>query len=382
MRIIFVTLGFPPLSMSGLDISGERLVRGLLEAGHQVTVITSRRAPLSEVWQHPNLRVLRLPLGPTNWIGFALQAAGQLRQLPEQDVTHFWDVHFAWAFRGRYVASVQHSFRQRLSTWQRGDTHLFGLAYRYIYYTGSRWLAEVPSLQRAAGLLAGSAAARAEFIQHYGLAPDRVRLARHGLDTTVFRPDPAGAAVLRARFGLAPQAPVVLFAGFVTPRKGLNYLAQALPHIKPSPYLVLAGRWSPGFRAAFLRQVGPLADRVVEAGFVPDAEMPALLSLADVYVSPSLLEGFGLPLAEALACGTPVVAADAGATGEVVGPGGLLVPARDAQALADAVSNLLGDSTHRRELAEAGRAHIRAHFSLTAMVDATLDAYRHFLPDA
>src|SRR5204863_670546 len=113
--------------------------------------------------------------------------------------------------------------------------------------------------------------------------------------------------------------------------------------------------------------VGSAADRVIEAGYVPDEHLPDYYSLADVYVSPSLMEGFGLTLAEALACETPVVAAEAGSVAEVVGPGGILVPPRDPAALADAISGLLQDCELRRELGRRGREHIVREFSIEKM---------------
>jgi glycosyltransferase involved in cell wall biosynthesis len=91
------------------------------------------------------------------------------------------------------------------------------------------------------------------------------------------------------------------------------------------------------------------------------------------------MEGFGLPLAEALACETPVVAVAAGAVAEVIGPGGLLVPPRDPAALAEAVSELLRDAALRRELGQRGREYIERDFSVRAMREATLDAYDRFL---
>jgi glycosyltransferase involved in cell wall biosynthesis len=106
--------------------------------------------------------------------------------------------------------------------------------------------------------------------------------------------------------------------------------------------------------------------------------MPFYFKMADLYVTPSLLEGFGLPLAEALACGTPVVAAYGGATSEVIGPGGLLVPPRDSPALADAISELLQDRARRKSLGWQGREHILNQFSLKQMLDSTLDAYAKF----
>lgn len=94
------------------------------------------------------------------------------------------------------------------------------------------------------------------------------------------------------------------------------------------------------------------------------------------------MEGFGLPLAEALACETPVVATDVGATSEVVGPGGLLVPQRQPQALAQAVSSLLQNPEKRQDMAHRGREHIIQNFSLQAMVRDTLTAYEHALSDS
>ena len=100
--------------------------------------------------------------------------------------------------------------------------------------------------------------------------------------------------------------------------------------------------------------------------------------MSDVYVSPSLLEGFGLPVAEALACETPVVAVDAGAVAEVMGPGGILVPGRNGPALAEAISNLLQDADRRREFGRLGRRHIEENFSLDTMLRDTMAGYARF----
>lgn len=381
MRIAFITLGYTPLCKSGLDVSGERLVRALLGAGHHVTVIAGAHGPLTETHVHPALEIQRIPLGRSDWIGFSHRAARILRRLNSHrpfDVVHFWDVHFAYAYRGRFVASLQHSFRQRLRAWDWRHARGLSLIYQPAYYALAQVFAERPSVRRATGLLAGSTTTREEFIRAYGVPPDCIALARHGIDTTFFQPTPA-ANTLRVRLGIAEEEPVILFVGFVTLRKGLNYLAQALPLIDPAPRLLIVGRWSEDDRARFLHLLGTAAGRVIAPGYVPDAQMPAYYSLADVYVSPSLLEGFGLPLAESLACETPVVAARAGAVAEVVGPGGILVPPRDPIALARVISNLLTNPSLRRELGEQGREHIVAHFSIQTMLRATLEAYERFV---
>ncbi len=234
MRIAFVTLGYTPLRDSGLAIGGERVVRALLDAGHQVTLIAAARDRLPETHVDPALEIHRLPLGRSNWIGYAARAARKLRALKNSrpfDVVHFFDLHFAYAYRGPFVATLHHSFHQRLSV-------LSGALHkelpRFMYYSLARLLAEQPALRRASGLLAVSTATRDEFIHAYGVAPDRVALTRHGTDTNFFRPTPR-ASLLRARLGFAEDEPVLLFVGFVTPRKGLDYLAQALPLMRPTP---------------------------------------------------------------------------------------------------------------------------------------------------
>ncbi len=160
----------------------------------------------------------------------------------------------------------------------------------------------------------------------------------------------------------------------------MTYLARALPLIRPAPQLVLLGRWrNQALREQVKGILGSGWVDVFEPGFVPDKMLPAYYSMADVYVSASLMEGFGLPLAEALACETPVVAVDAGSVAEVVGPGGRLVPPKNPQALADAISELLGDPALRKTLAQAGAAHIRQEFGVEKMVTDTLGAYKQFL---
>ena len=381
MRIAFVTLGYPPFCTSGLDISGARLVRALLEAGHQVSVIAGRRSVITEANIHPSLVIHRVLIGPSDWIGFSYRAARLLKSLnlaDSFDVVHFWDIHFAYAYSGKFLGSLQQSYRQRLGSLNWSLDNPLSLVYRFTYYSLARVFAETPSIRRATGLLAGSATTREEFIDHYKVSSDHIALARHGIDTMFFRRIDKG-DLLRSQLGIAKHEPVILFAGFVTPRKGLQYLASALPLIHPAPRLVIVGRWrSRAFREQVLHSLGSSVSQIIETGFVPDEQMPEYYSLADVYVSPSLLEGFGLPLAEALACETPVVTTKTGSAAEVVGPGGVLVPPRDPNALASAVSDLLEDEALRRELGKRGREYIVSDFSIPTMLHSTLDAYERF----
>ena len=116
-------------------------------------------------------------------------------------------------------------------------------------------------------------------------------------------------------------------------------------------------------------------------GRVPEAELAAWYRRAQIVVSPSLYEGFGLPAAEANASGAPVIATDAGALPEVIADGetGVIVPAADAQALADAISELLADPARCRALGDAGRARVLERFTWQHHAEAVAALYREVI---
>ncbi len=372
MRVCLVTLDFPPFRSSGLTIYVENLGRGLVAAGHEVTVIAAERSAAAHVEQIPQseaLRVVRVPVGRADWIGLGWQAARHLdRQRFRFDVVHFADVHFAYAYRGPYVASAFQSFRQRLTSagGQPYHTSWRNLLFRRGYYTAARWLMEQPSVRRASHILMPSQATQAEFVQHYGANPARMTLVYPGLDLERFRALPPSHAA-RTRLGLSGEMPVVLYVGFSTPRKGVEYLAQAI-HAMPPVQLLMVGKWEAGYRERFEAALGDARARTILAGYVPENDLPWYYAAADVLVLPTLLEGVGFPLIEAMAAGIPVVTTTGGAAGEVVGPGGIAVTPADSSALAAALAQVLGDDDLARRLGEAGR---KRAFSLFDLVEAT-----------
>jgi glycosyltransferase involved in cell wall biosynthesis len=377
VKICLVNLDFIPHRSSGLAVYGETLARGLADAGHDVTVVAAQRPGLAAREQIGAIQVHRAPVGRGDWIGYAWRAGplvARLRQTHRFDVVHFLDSHFAYRYRGPFIASLFQSFRQR-ATSDGGlpyHSNWRSLVVRLVYYHAARWLAERPAVNRAHHLLAASQAAADEFITHYGVAAERVTVVPLGIDLSHFHPTDSGD--LRARLGLAGY-PVLLYVGFCTPRKGLDYLAQAMPLLPGNVRLLLVGRWENSYRAKFYRALGSAKARVVEAGYVPDKELPRYYALSDLFVFPTLLEGFGLPLAEALACGTPVVTTSAGSGPEVVGPGGRIVPPRNPAALANAVNELLDDADLRHHLGQAGREWVLSHFDRGRMVQDNLRVY-------
>jgi glycosyltransferase involved in cell wall biosynthesis len=150
-----------------------------------------------------------------------------------------------------------------------------------------------------------------------------------------------------------------------TPLKGLRFLIEAyadLARERPDLELVVVGRLREGPTAAWLDRLG-LRDKVRFEHDLTGEQMARLFGEATICVTPSLYEGFGLPAAEAMACGSPVVVTDGGALPEVVGDAGVVVPAGDPGALRDAIAALLDDPERRRALGAAALRRARATFS-------------------
>jgi glycosyltransferase involved in cell wall biosynthesis len=379
MKICLVNLDFIPYRSSGLAVYGETLALGLAAAGHKVVVVSAQRPGLAAHEWHNQIEIYRVPLGPADWISYAWRAGplvARLRETYAFDVIHFLDGHFAYRYRGPFVASLFQSFRQRVTSdggWPY-HSNWRSLIVRLLYYNAARWLAEAPTVRRANRLIAASQAAAEEFVTYYGIPRERVTVVPLGIDLQRFYP--RNTAALRHQLGLEDMT-VLLYVGFCTPRKGLEYLARALHRLPDTVKVLIIGRWESSYRAKVYRALGKAADRFIELGYVSDAELPAYYALADLFVFPSLLEGFGLPIAEALACETPVVTTRAESIPEVIGPGGRIVPPRDVDALAEAIAELAGDMALRRRLGRAGRQWVLAHFNQRRMVERYLAAYEH-----
>lgn len=176
--------------------------------------------------------------------------------------------------------------------------------------------------EQADRILCVSAATREAFTTRFPAAAERCEVVHHGV-APMFRPPGADAVqAVRARLGLL--RPFVLFVGLLSTRKNLGLLQRAFDAWSvhdPDLELVLVGEPSHGHaEIAKVRQSLRAAARIRELPFVEDNELPALYGAAEAFVFPSLAEGFGLPVLEALACGTPVLASDLPVLREVGGP--------------------------------------------------------------
>lgn len=241
----------------------------------------------------------------------------------------------------------------------------------------------VPDAVRRANLvLADSQNTKRDVIELLEVAPDTVEVLYPGVDDK-FRPVGNEQALDRVRDLYGLTFPFILSVGTLEPRKNLGLLIHAygtlrkmgnLPH-----KLVVAGRKGWLYDGVF-RKVDQLSlgDDVVYLGYVPDEDLPKLYNLAEVFVFPSLYEGFGLPPLEAMACGTPVITSESSSLPEVVGEAGLMVPADDRKALAEAMRELLSDRSLRDKLARRGVRQARK-FTWQAAGQRVLAIYERLL---
>jgi glycosyltransferase involved in cell wall biosynthesis len=225
------------------------------------------------------------------------------------------------------------------------------------------------AVRRAARIFTISESSRRGVAAAYGLSPAELLVVPCDVDREVFHPkrDPAAEAEVRAALGLAPDERFFLAVGGLAPHKNLERLIRAFavataPRDRTRLRLVLVGGGSADVfhsdrdrLAKTAAEVG-VAERVLFPGFVPDDRLAHLYRGATALCFPSLLEGFGLPALEAMACGTAVVVSDRGSLPEVAGDVGVVFPAEDVPALAAALGGLLDDPARRDARAARGPA--------------------------
>ena len=214
-------------------------------------------------------------------------------------------------------------------------------------------------IRRARAVLTVSEYSRRDIADTYHVPYQRVCVHYNGVDP-IFRPieDTAQARQTLEGYGIPGDTRYILFVGRINKRKNLTGLVRCFDALKAKGFgqsLVIAGTkdFLPDEDEAAIMG-SPYAGDIKFTGFVPHAHLPMLYGLADLFVYPSLYEGFGLPCLEAMACGCPVVSSDCTSLPEVVGDAGILVRPEDAEALTGAMQKMLSDDAFRRSCIDKG----------------------------
>jgi alpha-1,3-rhamnosyl/mannosyltransferase len=243
----------------------------------------------------------------------------------------------------------------------------------------ARWANHL-ALRAARTVLAISEATRRDYIHHLGVQPDKIVTVPLAADF-----GSQGAGVRSQGSGVSDHAPrttqYILYLGSNKPHKNLVRLVEAwgivatrFPH--SAARLVIAGAWDPRYPEARQRvEALGLVDEVAFLGPVAEADLPALYRGARLFVFPSLYEGFGLPVLEAMACGTPVICSNTSSLPEVAGDAALLVAPLDVNAWVAAIGRVLGDAALADDMRQRGLQQA-ARFTWAQTAQQTLAVYR------
>ena len=357
----------------GVRTYAYQLIRHLLKVvpAQDVTVIIDQAAARGTF---PAARELLAPLRHETFLPLWLrwQIPRVLRQL-KPDVAHFTKADVAGGpAKLRHYKTVVTIFDIIPALFPAGQTFL-----RRLYWPRA--------LERAAltshHIVTISEASKQDIIARYGVPDDKVTVTPLAVETNHFRPVPKD-----ARW----QKPYLLFVGTLEPRKNVPLLVRAFARVaKDIPHqLVIAGKADSDYGNVLREiEVQRLAGRVRVEDFVDYGALPALYSGADLFVWPSIYEGWGFPPQEAMACGTPVVVSDGGALPEVVGGVGEVVPfsvdslparTRDIdfeEHLANKILSVLNDQDKREEMSRAGLERVK-QFSWEEVARRTLEVYK------
>jgi glycosyltransferase involved in cell wall biosynthesis len=376
----------------GIDVS---LVPGETAGGGQYALQLARALPavapadsfvLYPVFYyivHPDFRRAALPTGRNMRVAHRWLPAALVRRLWRQDRSE----RFKELLLG--AVDVVHSTTFCAPRFRRGGKRLVVTIYDLSFLTHPE--VHVPAnvehclagtrlaIERADRLIAISESTRRDLVELMGAPAERVAVTPLAADPGLAPvTDAAALARVRARYDLPER--FVLFLGAMEPRKNLPRLIEAFAALKPAilreTCLVVAGAqgWLNDSVRARVQALG-LGDRIRLPGYIAAGDLAAVYSMATVFAYPSLWEGFGLPVLEAMACGTPVLTSDLSSMPEVAGDAAWLVCPTDVEAIADGLTRLLEDAVLRSDLGARGRRR-SVSFSWERCARETLAVYR------
>lgn len=358
-------------NMTGVGYYSARLLERLTRVGgegnpiDEVLVLSNRELSLTPAPRTRPVTVARFPLRAP-WMQGLLPL---LLRRYQPDLCHFTNFLAPYFTSVPYVVTIHDMTLEllpRYHTWRK----------RALTRTLSPGIA-----RRARFIVTPSESARADVARLFGVDPGRIRAIPHAADPRfVPTTDAASRARIRERYGV--EDPYLLYVGTLEPRKNLVRTVRAFARIAdrfPEHRLFLAGEL--GWHAnELLETVASLrmGRRVVRLGYVDEDDLPALYANASLFLYPSLYEGFGFPVLEAMACGVPVLTSRTSSLAELAAGAALTVNPFDEREITETMERGLADEAERRRLREAG-SHRARQFSWHRTVAETLSVYQEAL---
>ena len=236
------------------------------------------------------------------------------------------------------------------------------------------------SLRRASRIITGSVDTKNDLKSFFGLPDEKIEICHIPLSAHFESVKDEGIlGSVRAKYRLPRR--YILNVSKIEPRKNIKRLIEAYAAVRHrfDVNLVVAGKADAKFGSLYegLKQLGG-PEGVLFTGYVDDADLPALYSMAEAFVYPSTHEGFGIPLLEAMACGVPIVTSNVSALPEIAGDAAILVDPFDVRSIAEALERLLGDPGLGEELTARGRERV-SRFTVRGAAERIVEVYKNLL---
>jgi len=390
----------------GQGVYLKNLSRALKDLGHAVEVISGPPDPQldddiplyqlpgldlynpQDPFRVPALKELRNPVNLLEWIGvstmgfpepftFGLRAYWFLRAgLHNYDVVHDNQSlsYGIWAISKRVptIATIHHPITvdRRIAILDEKSPLKKMKQWRWFSFIGMQ-----KRVSRSINkIITVSKSAREDISRDFKISPAKFRIVPNGINTKLFYPIP----------GIEREKNRVIVTNSAdTPMKGLAFLFRAVAELAQSREIKVTVVGAPkkdGNIVKLIRELG-IGHLVHFTGRINNGEFVEHYARSTVAVVPSVYEGFGLPVGEAMACGVPVISTTGGALPEVVGSAGILVPPADPMALAAAMREILGNPGRAEQLGRAGYRRVQAHFTWSKAAEKTVAAYREVIHD-
>jgi len=367
---IYIDISAAVHGRAGLGRYAESLARALVQEHPERFAFFYNRdretSPLAGLERVPTqtVRAGYKPWRMAVWLG-QLLGLGFERLVPEAELYHATE-HLLLPLRRVPTVLTVHDLIY----------HLFPEYHKPLNYWFLNWAMPL-FVRRARAVISVSESTKQDLMRCYGVHPDKITVIYEAA-APHFRPaSPAAITAVRARYGLPED--FVLAVGTIEPRKNLSRLLDAVQRLRQKgddARLVVVG--SKGWLyEGFFRHLEELrlGDAVLLPGYVPDADLPAIYSAAKVFVLPSLYEGFGLEVLEAMACSTAVVCSRTSSLPEVGGGAAHYFDPTDVEGMAEALGAMWHDEALRAEMARRGVAQA-ARFSWAQAAEETMAVYQ------
>ena len=383
MKICMLTWEYPPRVVGGIARHCEGLAKALAHEGYEVHIFTLDFPGAPDYEEVDGVKIYRTvtELGHPNFLTWALlfnhfleKRLGEVSQQVEFDILHVHDWLSAPAgISSKYrlgkpmVLTVHSTEVGRAQGIHNPDSFAID---------GMEWWATY----EASKVIVTSGSMKGEICGHFHLPADKIEIISNAIESTNYNASIDRQSV-RGRYGIGHHEKLVLCVGRLVPQKGIEHLIHAVPSISwrhPEARFIIVGEgWLKGHLEYLARTTGQ-GWKIRFTGFIPDSEVIALMTSADVLVIPSIYEPFGIVALEGMAAGVPIVASQVGGLAEVVEHDrtGILVYSRNPESVAWGVDRILSDPGHAHWLTENAREMIQKTYSWEAIAKKTMKVYK------